>query len=100
MRLGGGDEVSALLDPALVLPSLNLEPVGAREVARRRGIVMRAKPRRVANPLRLGHYIPEGASEFELVADAEHGVLLRLEARVEEGPFVGTGGLELDPERA
>jgi hypothetical protein len=58
------------------------------EVTGCRGLAVRAIPRKLSDSPRLGRYVPGGASELELVADAERGVLLRLEARVEGGPFL------------
>jgi outer membrane lipoprotein-sorting protein len=88
VRIGGADEVAALLDPALLLGSLDLEVIGERTGAGRDGIVVRATLREVEDPHRQGHYLPEGADDFEVLVDVERGILLRLEARLDDGPFM------------
>ncbi len=88
VRIGGTDEVAALLDPALLLGSLDFEIIGERTGAGRGGIVVRATLRELEDPHRQGHYLPEGADDFELLVDVERGILLRLEARLDAGPFM------------
>ncbi len=87
VRLGRSDEGMVLLNPALLLPVLDFALIGEREVAGRRGLVVRATPRELEDLVPFRHLTPAGSSELELVADAERGVLLRLEARVPDGPF-------------
>jgi len=88
VHLGSTDDVGALLDPALLLGRLDFEPIGERMGAEREGIVVRATLRELEDPHRQGHYLPEGADDFELLVDVERGILLRLEARLDAGPFM------------
>lgn len=87
-RIGGPGEVEALLDPALLLGSLDFETIGERTGAGRDGIVVRATPRALDDSQRLRPYLPEGADDFELLVDVERGIVLRLEARLDGEPFM------------
>jgi hypothetical protein len=73
VRIGGTEELGPLLDPALVLGSLDFERIGERQGAGRDGIVVRATPRELEDPYRQGHYLPDGADDFELLVDVEQG---------------------------
>ncbi len=88
VRIGGTEELGPLLDPALVLGSLDFERIGERQGAGRDGVVVRATPRELEDPYRQGHYLPDGADDFQLLVDAERGILLRLEARLDGEPFM------------
>ena len=95
VRSGGPDEAWVLPDPARLLGSLDLEVIGQGSGAGRDGIVVRATFREVEEPRGHGHYLPEGAEEFELLVDVERGILLRVEARLDDGPFMVLELMEL-----
>jgi len=81
---------ASLLDTAALLPALALEITGRVEFAERPAIAVRATPlpseRDLYVPSGL-HGIGSGADEYELLVDAERGVLLRSEARLDGSPF-------------
>jgi outer membrane lipoprotein-sorting protein len=85
--IGGADEVGGLLDPALLLGSLDFVIVGEGEQAGLHGIVVRARPRPIEGPDLLRQHLPGGADDYELVVDHVRGVLLRLEARIDGAAF-------------
>lgn len=87
IRAGGSEEVSPLLDPALVVGILEFDITGEREHHGRSSIVVRATSREVEERARFGHYMPD-ADEFELLVDAEVGVLLRIESFIDGQPFM------------
>jgi hypothetical protein len=77
-----------LVDPARLLGALRLEPADADRVAGRVTIGATAAPRTASESdgtviYRLG----AGAEAFDLAVDAERGVLLRVVARLDSGPF-------------
>lgn len=83
---GIGDRTAVLFDPAPVTPGLDLEVLGRCRVGGRRGIRLRATPREAVTP----GLLPEldlGAEAYELVVDAERGILLRTEAFAGGEPF-------------
>ncbi|MFN2543623.1 MAG: hypothetical protein ABR600_03490 [Actinomycetota bacterium] len=73
-----------IYDPGLLIAELWLEPAGGGTVAGREGIVVRASPRPTlrAGGMEFLHLDPVLADAYELVIDAERGIVLRLEARV------------------
>ena len=73
-----------LLDPLALVLAFELEPSGAAEVAGRRVLVVRARPRDDSSRM---HSLGLGADELELVVHAERGVLLRTEAIYAGEPF-------------
>lgn len=101
-RDAGSGEAGLLFDPARLLPGLDLQPVERIQFADRDAIRISAKPRRELSEaiFRLG----PGADEYELVVDAERGILLRTAAYLEGEPFSTTDVTEiafdeaLDPE--
>ncbi len=72
----GGDKTfrQVMWEPNLLIPLLWLETVREAELAGRRCVVARALPR----PSSTDYVIIEPAQQFELAADMERGVLLRL----------------------
>jgi len=82
--LGGHHRI--LFSPLAIAPGAELELGGRTTVAGRAGITVRAAPRTPGEPIGLG-LGAGGADEYELVADAERGVLLKIECRLEGAPF-------------
>ena len=75
-----------ILDPRELLAAGDLEPAGHREVIGRDALVVEGRvpagePFRPFDSLRLG------TTDFELLVDAERGVVLRTEARLDGRPF-------------
>jgi hypothetical protein len=95
VRLGSSDELSIPVDPALVMGLLEFEVLGTGVAAGRPALRVRATPRDLEEPMRAGHWLPWSADEFELLVDVERGVVLRLEARLEEAAFLVTELLEV-----
>ncbi|HEV2061543.1 MAG TPA: hypothetical protein VGR12_01715, partial [Solirubrobacteraceae bacterium] len=85
-----GREHDVLFDPGRLLGSIVLSPAGRGEVGGRPALLALARqrpaPRDDDFPWIL-HEIGAGADEWELAVDAEHGLLLRLEARRGGRPF-------------
>ena len=85
---------SALIDPAGILPAVELEVVGRSSFLGRPTIEVVARPapldeedeERGELPGTTHGYGP-GADEYRLTVDAERGILLRAEARLEGAPF-------------
>ena len=82
---GGQTELDYLLDPARLLPSLDLEPAGRTTRAGRDALAVRATPRRDGDFF--GPGLPAGGDEHELAVDAERGVLLRAVSRLDGEEF-------------
>jgi hypothetical protein len=76
--------VDHLVDPSVLIPSLEFEVAGEAELAGRRALVVGASPR----PPRLPpiELVPYGCREVTLHVDQETGVLLRIEARLDSRP--------------
>jgi outer membrane lipoprotein-sorting protein len=74
-----------LVDPAPLLPGLELELLGQAEHADRPALRVRAVPRRVTWHDLFG--LAPGADEYELLVDAGRGTLLRAEACLEGSGF-------------
>jgi hypothetical protein len=83
VRSGGADEASALLDPAVLLGGLDFDQIGERLHAGRRSHVVRATRRPHGDPDEFDRHLSDGADDFELIVDAEIGVLLRMETRID-----------------
>jgi hypothetical protein len=79
-----------VLDPAPLLPIVDLEVVGRATHAGREGIRVVARPREVDDPLMGNSRLPPGADEHELVVDAHVGVLLRMASRIGGEDFAVT----------
>ena len=81
---------AALLETAVILPSISLEITGFDERAGRTAVAVTAKPEASARdryvPTGL-HGIGSGADEYRLLVDEEIGVFLRVEARTNGQPF-------------
>jgi outer membrane lipoprotein-sorting protein len=73
-----------LLDPSALLPLLDLEVGGAATTAGREAIAVRGTPRDNAS---FDVPLPIGATEHQLLVDAERGVLLRVESLLDGVPF-------------
>jgi hypothetical protein len=75
-------------DPALLIAELRLEPAGRTEVAGREGFLVKALPRPTirAGGMEFLHLDPP-ADEYELVVDAELGVVLRLTGTLDGAPM-------------
>jgi outer membrane lipoprotein-sorting protein len=80
------DGHEAFLDSAPLLATLELELLGETEAAGRRALRLRGVPRAGAER-RAFFELDQGADEYELLIDAERGVLLRREARIDGEPF-------------
>jgi hypothetical protein len=77
-----------LLDPLGLVSGLRLEPAGTTEVGGRAAWHVRATPRdESAGPDASLHRLGLGADAYELAIDAERGVLLRGEAKLDGEPF-------------
>jgi hypothetical protein len=79
----------ALVRPAAILPALELRVMTTIAVLGRQAFAVRALPSAAKDELmhsRL-HGLGTGADEYELLVDAERGVLLRAEARMDGEPF-------------
>ena len=94
-QAGVGEELRALLDPALMIPFVDLEVFGPCRAAGRPAIRAAALPRAGGRDQLGMSLLPQGADEHEIVVDAERGVLLRLESRIEGAPLIVTELLEL-----
>jgi outer membrane lipoprotein-sorting protein len=85
----GGGEGSFLFSPARLLPGVELEPLDETQFAGRQAIRVRARPRDGRqHELDFGH--APGADEYELLVDAERGVLLRVGAYLDGEEFATT----------
>ena len=73
-----------LLDPSALLPLLDFEVGGAATGAGREAVVVRGTPRDYAS---FDVPLPIGATEHQLLVDAERGVLLRVESLLEGVAF-------------
>jgi hypothetical protein len=79
---GAGEEFGWLLDPSELIGALRFAVMGDGDVAGRRTVRLRGVPRAVSDPDRFVHLLRlGGADDYVLDMDAEHGVLLRVEAR-------------------
>ncbi|HXF74097.1 MAG TPA: hypothetical protein VNO79_16005 [Actinomycetota bacterium] len=85
---------AALIDPAGILPAVDLELAGRSSFLGRPTVNVVARPVRVDDEHEEGddpavgtHGLGVGADEYRLVVDAERGVLLRSEAVLEGEPF-------------
>lgn len=83
----GSQMVTHLLDPAQLLGALDLEPAGSGEAAGRAARLVRARPRDVEPGFAAHRLGGLGADEILLAVDAERGVVLRSEARIDGEPF-------------
>jgi hypothetical protein len=99
---GAGEELRELLDPTLILGALRFEVLGARAVAGRATIAAEALPRhgpggreRSPRDSFALHALGAGAERYLLDADAERGVLLRVEAFRGGEPFQRTEAVEI-----
>jgi outer membrane lipoprotein-sorting protein len=81
--------VGYLLDPALVLPVVDLSVEGEATQAGRAALVLAARPRDRDDSLSIGH-LPSGADEYELLVDRATGVLLRVAAFIDGEEFMVT----------
>jgi hypothetical protein len=79
----------ALLDPAVLLPDLDLEVTGEGRRLDRVVLKVRGLPRGERTDWAEPH-VPGGADEHLLAVDAELGVLLRLESLIDGEPFAVT----------
>lgn len=86
-RVGIGEAARPLLDPALMLPLVDLQITGTASVAGRAGIRALARMRPQSDDDLPVSPLPLGADEHEIVVDRQRGVLLRLESRVDGAPF-------------
>lgn len=81
---------AALLETAVILPTLSFEITGLAEIAGRSVVAVTAVPEPSARdrfvPTGL-HGIGSGADEYRFLVDAERGVLLRSEAHLGGAPF-------------
>src|SRR4051812_46928112 len=86
---GGGfdDDLALHLDPAALLDRFDFEPLGAGERAHRRVLKARATPRPPHPTADIAFVLGAGADELLLEVDADHGVLLRTDARRDGAPF-------------
>ncbi|MEW6582369.1 MAG: hypothetical protein AB1416_06380 [Actinomycetota bacterium] len=75
-----------LLDPAVILPVLDLRVTGEAIQAGRPALRVEARPRDVDPPLAEGH-LPWGADEHELLVDRATGVLLRVASFIDGEEF-------------
>jgi hypothetical protein len=86
---GPHPQLAFLVDPAVLLGALRLEPRERTAVAGREAIAVHALPRRGDSPGApiLLHRLGMGAEWFDLAVDAERGTLLYVEASIAAGPF-------------
>jgi outer membrane lipoprotein-sorting protein len=84
-----------LFDPVALLASADLELLGRTVAAGREAIRVRALPRSGDEDWADFWGMTGGADEYELLVDAERGVLLRTEARLEGEPVGVTELLEV-----
>lgn len=101
VRLGAEDPpYPELLDPAVLLPALDLEPAGEGVVAGRPAVRVRAVPREPVDLFDAGRYLPWGADRYELMVDRASGIVLRLAAFIDGEPFAVTevDEIEIDPD--
>lgn len=84
----------SFLDGAPLLAALELELLAETEIAGRRAVRLRGIPRAGAEK-RAFFELDHGAEEYELLVDAERGVLLRREARIGGEPFSVNEVLEI-----
>lgn len=86
---GIGERFTWLLDAATLLGVVSFQPLGEGSVAGRATWRVRARPRNNAGA---GRIVPlfglGGVGVYDLDIDAERGVILRVEARIDEEPFV------------
>jgi hypothetical protein len=81
-------EVAPLLDPFALLGGQDLEVVEEAEWADRAALRVRARPRApLFRQLEFTNLLLFGGTEHELLVDAERGVLLRLESRLDGTAF-------------
>jgi outer membrane lipoprotein-sorting protein len=80
----------ALVRPAALLPAVDFEVRGRATKLGRSAYAVRAipSPSNDVEELDLPHALGSGADEYELLVDAERGVLLRTEARLRGRPFL------------
>jgi hypothetical protein len=82
----------ALVHPAMLLPAVDLKVRGRTTTLGRSVYRVLAVPATMgedgAEIMGLLHGIGSGAEEYQLLVDAEHGVLLRTEARLHGQPFL------------
>ena len=74
--------VDHLLDPAPLLAGCDVELLGEARQAGRDALRVRLLPRPAADPILQPPLLGQGADEFEVLVDAERGVLLRVAARI------------------
>jgi hypothetical protein len=97
VRSGVGQEVAWLLEPAALVSGLRLTDVRQVRSAGRPALRALGRPRRTAG---FRAWIPmrpdfDGADEVIIDVDAEHGMLLRLEARLGGEPYSVRAVLEV-----
>lgn len=92
-----GEEEPLLLDPASVVPGLELEPLGRMTWGGREAIRVRARPREADEELFWHdlHGLAPGAEAYDLIVDVERGVLLRAAAYLDGEEFATTEVLEI-----
>ena len=96
----GMQDLDWLLDPSLLLATFDFEPRGRTEMAGRRALEVMAVPR-PADPRRgLGGFLARGGDAVVLAVDAERGVVLRSEVRLENRPFALTEIVEVAFDKA
>ena len=88
MRTGIGHALTLMLDPSVIIPGLSMEPLGRRVHAGRDAVAVRGLPRPLHTE-RAGPELWPGADEYELLVDAERGVLLRHAAGMDGEEFAG-----------
>jgi hypothetical protein len=82
-----------MFDPNVTIPELWLEPIDEVAVAGRRGVRLHARRR----PTTHDYYVlPRITEDYELVVDAERGILLRLECIRDGRVVLGLEVLEIE----
>ncbi|WP_217924558.1 hypothetical protein [Miltoncostaea oceani] len=94
-RVGMGEAARPLLDPAVMLPFVDLQVIGTASVAGRAGIRALAHVRPRSDDDGHASPLPFGADEHEIVVDGTLGVLLRMESRIGGAPFHVTEVMEI-----
>jgi hypothetical protein len=85
-----GSRIAEMLDPAPLIPFLWLQPLGRAAYAGREAIRVRGLPRRKLVDGIAPALLWLGASEYNLLVDAERGVLLRATASMDDEEFAGS----------
>ncbi len=80
------------LEPSWLISGLRMEPVGRMRYVGRETIRVQAEPVQESD----GWYWWKGADEYELLIDAERGILLRIEARRQGEGFAGVEVMDIE----